>query len=314
MFSPEKVNLKIKSADSKEGVFILSPLPKGFANTLGNSLRRVLLSSVLGTAVTKMYIDGANHEFATLKGIKEDVFLITQNIKKINFAINSEGFDELKVSISKKGLGDVKASDLVLPSNVKVINPTQVICTITEAKTTFEADLYIKNGYGFVLAEDNRKENDKVGYIYLDSSFSPVSFVNYTVETARLGRQTDLDELVLTVRTNGAIKPEDAFKFSNALLRDFFSKLAEGELISFEESEESPKVEEVSDTKNQKAREVPIEELNLATRTINALKKHGVKSLDDLSQMDEDRLLSVRNLGEKSISEIKKLLKKEGLS
>lgn len=314
MFSPDKVNLKIKSQTNKEGVFTFSPLPKGFANTLGNSLRRVLLSSILGSAVTKIYIDGANHEFAVLKGIKEDVFLITQNIKLINFALSGEDFDEVKIKISKKGIGEVKASDLDLPSNVKVLNPNQVICNITDSKTTFEAELYVKNGYGFSLAEDNRKEGDKVGFIYLDSSFSPVLFTNYTVSTARLGRQTDLDELELVVKTNGAIKPEDALKFSSALLRDFFAKLSEGIYVPFEEMEESPVQEEAPSEQTQKAREVPIEELNLATRTINALKKHGIKSLDDLSQMDEDRLLSVRNLGEKSISEIKKLLKKEGLS
>ena len=299
---------------STKGVYKFAPLPKGYAHTLGNSFRRVLLSSILGAAPTRIQIDGATHEFSTIKGIKEDVFNILLNVKALRLTIESEDFDEVKLTISKKGVGPVLASDIKVPSGVKIANPDLVLCNITDKATSFEAEIFARNGYGYVLAEEARKDSDAVNYIYLDSAFSPVTFVNYTVNAARLGKQTDLDELNLEVKTDGSINPFETIKYASAILRDFFAFIAEDIKPLMEETEEVVKPELKTDEKSEKAKEILVDELNLATRTINALKKHNIKTLNDLAELDEDRLVSIRNLGEKSINEIKKLLKKEGLT
>jgi DNA-directed RNA polymerase subunit alpha len=314
MLSPE--HMKLKKIEEKDGkaTFKLGPLPQGYGHTIANSFRRVLLSSIMGAAPTQVSIKGAAHEFSVIKGIKEDAFQILLNIKGLNLKIKSEDFEEVKITVKKKGVGPVLAKDLEMPSNVEVSNPDHVICNITEASATFDAEIFAKNGYGYTTSDEARKAGGKSGVIYLDSSFSPVKFVNYTVANTRLGKQTDLDEITLEIETDSTITPLEATKKSAAMLREFFAKIAEGETVVIEEQEEVAVVEEAVDEKTAKAKEIMIDELNLPTRTINALKKHNIQTLKDLSEMDEDRLLSVRNLGEKSILEIKKLLKKEGLN
>lgn len=314
MLQPKTMKLNKVEETSTKGVYKFSPLPKGYAHTIGNSFRRILLSSILGAAPTKIQIKNASHEFTTIDGIKEDVFSILLNVKALRVKIESEGFEEVKLTISKKGVGEVLASDIKTPSGVSVANKDLVLCTITDKNASFEADIYVKNGYGYVLAEEARKDSSEVGVIYLDSSFSPVTYTNYTVSTARLGKQTDLDELTLEVITDGSVKPFDAVKYASAILRDFYAHIAENLNVAFEEEEVLEKVETKTSEKSEKAKEILIDELNLATRTINALKKHNIKTLSDLAELDEDRLVSIRNLGEKSINEIKKLLKKEGLT
>lgn len=314
MLQPEKMKLIKVEETATRGVYKFAPLPKGYAHTLGNSFRRVLLSSIVGAAPTRIQINGASHEFTTISGIKEDVFNILLNVKAVRLKISSDDFEEVKLTVSKKGLGVVKASDIKMPSGVTIANPDLVICTITDKSAEFEAVIYAKNGYGYTLAEESRKDTKEIGFIYLDSAFSPVNFVNYTVSAARLGKQTDLDELNLELITDGSIMPFEAIKYASAVLRDFYSFIAEDIKVLVEEEEVSEKTESKADAKSEKAKEILIDELNLATRTINALKKHNIKTLNDLAELDEDRLVSIRNLGEKSITEIKKLLKKEGLS
>ena len=314
MLQPEKMKLTKVDESSTRGVYKFAPLPKGYGHTLGNSFRRVLLSSIVGAAPTRIQIKGASHEFTTISGIKEDVFNILLNVKALRLKIDSDDFEEVKLVVTKKGMGEVKASDIKLPSGVKIANPDLVICTLTDKSAEFEAEIYAKNGYGYLLAEESRKETKEIGFIYLDSAFSPVTFVNYRVSDARLGKQTDLDELSLEVVTDGSIMPFDAIKYAAAVLRDFYAFIAEDIKVLVEEAVASEKVESKADAKSEKAKEILIDELNLATRTINALKKHNIKTLNDLAELDEDRLVSIRNLGEKSIAEIKKLLKKEGLS
>ncbi|NCT55475.1 DNA-directed RNA polymerase subunit alpha [bacterium] len=314
MFAPSKIKIEKKKETATHGSYVISPLPKGYGSTMGNSLRRILLSSIRGAAPTRVKISGASHEFSTLKGVKEDVFNTLLKIKDLKIAIAGEDFDEVKLVLSKKGVGEVKASDIKLPSGVTISNPDLVICTITDAKTTFEADIYAKNGYGYVAGEEAEQENKEVGVMVLDRIFSPVIFANYAVTAARMGKETELDRIELEVETDGTLAPFEAIKQGAGMLRDFFAELASGARVVIEEEEVIVQEVSVEDARTEKAGEILIEELNLPTRTINALKKHSINTLKDLAVMDEDRLLSVRNLGEKSIQEIKKLLKKEGLT
>jgi len=313
MLSPEQLKIKTISETKERGVYNIGPLPKGYGHTLGNTFRRVLLSSIMGAAPTKVSIKGANHEFSIIKGIKQDTFTILLNIKNIRFKVKADNFDEVKLSLKSKGIGFVKASDISLPSGVEIANPGLVICEIADKSVTFDVDIYVKNGYGYVISEEAREQEGKLDLIYLDRSFSPVKFVNYEVNNTRLGKQTDLDEIHLTVETDGTVLPMEAIKKASAMLREFFGKIAEETPVVLEEVAIETVEEEAVDGKTAKAKEIQVDELNLPTRTINALKKHNIHTLKDLSEMDEDRLLSVRNLGEKSIFEIKKLLKKEGL-
>jgi len=315
MLSQKKIKLEAKEENQTRGVYNLAPLPKGYGHTLGNSFRRVLLSSIMGAAPIKVKIKNATHEFATIEGIKEDVFNILLNIKSLKVSVSSEDFEEVTLKVSKKGVGEITASDLKIPSNVKIANPELVLCTLTSKSAEFDAEIVVKNSYGYISSEESRGSSDEAGVMFLDSIFSPVTFANYTVSAARLGRETELDRLTLEILTNGTIKPFDALKKSAALLRDFFSVIADGTKVLIDDNENTTSTEEIHvDEKAEKAKEILIDELNLPTRTINALKKHKITTLNDLAQMDEDRLLSVRNLGEKSIQEIKKLLKKEGLA
>jgi len=314
MFSPAKIKIEKKKETDTQGTYIISPLPKGYGSTMGNSLRRILLSSIRGAAPTRVKISGVSHEFSTLKGVKEDIFNILLKIKDLKIAIAGEDFEEVKLVLSKKGVGEVKASDIKLPSGVTISNPDLVICTITDAKVLFEADIYAKNGYGYVAGEEAELENNEVGVMVLDRIFSPVIFANYIVTAARMGKETELDKIELEVQTDGTLAPFEAVKQGAGMLRDFFAELASGARVVIEEEEVVVQEVSVEDARTEKAGEILIEELNLPTRTINALKKHSINTLKDLAVMDEDRLLSVRNLGEKSIQEIKKLLKKEGLT
>lgn len=314
MFSPTRIKIEKNKESDNKGSYSISPLPKGYGSTMGNSLRRVLLSSIKGAAPSKVKIQGASHEFSTIKGIKEDVFNILLNIKNLKIKIDSEDFDEVKLELSKKGVGEVKASDIKLPSGVTIANPELVICTITDAKAKFEADIFAKNGYGYESSDEAETSSKEVGVMLLDRIYSPVTFANYAVTAARLGKQTELDKIELEVETDGTIAPFDSVKQAAAMLRDFFGELANDARVVIEKEEEVVAETTVEDAKTEKAKEILIEELNLPTRTINALKKHSISTLKDLAEMDEDRLLSVRNLGEKSIQEIKKLLKKEGLT
>lgn len=313
MLAPNKMKLDKIEEKKNRGIYAIAPLPKGYGHTLGNSLRRVLLSSISGSAPFKVKIKNASHEFAVIKGIKEDVFNILLNLKKVDFQINSDDFDPIVVTVNKKGVGPVTAKDIQMPSNVSVANPKQVICTITDASTSFEAEIHIKRGFGYVPREEYMQDSSEVGVIYLDTVFSPVLSVQYSVENARLGKNTELDKLVIDITTNGTVEPFYVLQYASALLRDFFGYIATDlEVVLEEDTSEGEAA--VADERYKKAKEILVEELNLPTRTINALKKHGISTLKDLALLDEDQLISVRNLGEKSIQEIRKLLKKEGLT
>lgn len=289
-----------KISESKNSaVFTFEPLPSGFGQTLGSVLRRTALTSIRGAAVTSYRIPGVTHQFTSIDGIKEDLVEVSLNLKELRFKLHSEGSFEGK--ISKKGPGIVTAGDIEVSSEVEIVNKDAVIATISDKNTTFEMDLTIDSGVGYSPVEG--RENAKLGIVLVDALFSPVLGVSYNVENTRVGRQSGLDKLTITVDTDGSIKPEEVIKVSSAILRDFFAKFAS--------SEDSQKIEELfqhASVAEIKSDNSSVDDLPLLTRTINALKKHGIYTLADLRSKSDEEIADIKNLGEKSIEEIKKLL------
>lgn len=303
---PKVENLKIKPVkdDKTMGVFTFEPLPTGFGATLGNSLRRILLTSIEGAAVTQAKIEGVNHQFTTIKGIKEDVVEVTLNLKKLRFKVHAD--NPVIATIKKKGSGKITAGDINVPSDAEIMDKSQHIATLADSKSKFEAEITIEAGSGYSPMED--RKTSKIGVIVLDALYSPIKRAIYEVEPTRFGQKADLDKLTLTVETDGSISPMDAVKSAASKLKDYY------ELIMTGKSPEKPaEMDTVTVTKLKQTEEISIEELPLQTRTINALKKHGVKFLKELASMTDEEIADVKNLGEKSLTEIKKLLEKEGL-
>ena len=289
-----------KVSESKNSaVFSFEPLPSGFGHTLGSVLRRVALTSVKGAAVTSFRIPGVTHQFTTIDGIKEDLVEVTLNLKELRFKLHSEG--QFVGKISKKGPGVVTAADIEVSSEVEIINPDAVIATISDKTKAFEIELTIESGIGYSPVEN--RENPKLGIVLVDAIFSPVVSASYSVESTRVGRQSGLDKLLLTVQTDGSIKASDVVKVSASILRDFFAKFA-----SVNESQNIDTLFQQTSTAELKSDNSSVDDLPLPTRTINALKKHGINTLSDLRTKSDEEISDIKNLGEKSIDEIKKLL------
>jgi len=300
-------DLKIKPVSEKDniGVFSFGPLPTGFGHTLGNSLRRVLLSSIKGSAITQLKIAGTKHQFSTVPGVKEDVVELCLNFKQIRFVSHVD--QPVVATIEKTGPGVVTAADIKCPSDIEVVNKKLHIATLADKKSVFNVELVVGVGFGYLPTED--QENFKLGVIPLDALFSPVVRATYSVEPMRFGKTTDLDELILTVETDGSILPSKAVLEAAALLQTFFDRI----LVWEDTSVEDVSTEKEVSGNNTLLENVLVDELPLPTRTINALKKHGIENLRELAAKDIDDLADIKNLGEKSIQEITKLLKKEGL-
>lgn len=300
----EEVKLKkVSEEGSSKGVFTIGPLPSGFGNTIGNSLRRTLLTSIQGAAITQVKFSGVPHQFTTIKGVKEDVTELCLNLKRLRLKVHGDAPVVLK--LSKVGPCDVKASDFEVTSDTKIKNPSLHIATLADKNSKLELEAVAEVGTGYVASYE--RETSKIGVILLDSAFSPVTSVSYVVEPTRVGRETNLDKLTLTVETDGTVPPLEAVTTASEILKGFFSKISLGE-----EEEVKAVVEEKDETgTKEKKEDVVIEELPLPTRTVNALKKAGIKTLSDLAKRMPDDLADVKNLGEKSIDEIKKLLEKE---
>ncbi len=297
------------SEENNLGVFSFKPLPKGFGNTLGNSLRRVLLTSIPGGAITQLKLSGAAHEFTTIPGVKEDVIELTLNLKQVRARMHTE--NPVVLRIQKKGAGVITAADIEASSDVEIMNKDAHIATLADSKAEFDAEVVFEKGVGFLPVEE--RETSKVGVILLDALFAPVISASYKVEQTRMGRSVDYDDLILTVQTDGSITPENAVIKSSAILRDFFARFSKGvdevvEVVELTEEETAASMQKSS------VEDVSVEELPLPTRTINALKKHGIKSLQELVNKSPEELADIKNLGEKSVEEIDKLLKKEGYS
>lgn len=301
-------NLKIvKTSENKNlGVFAIEPMPKTFGATLGNALRRVLMTSIRGAAVTQMKINGATHQFTSIEGVKEDVVEITLNIKQLRFKLH--GDNPIVAVIEKKGKGEITAADITMPSDVEIMNKNQHIATITNDKTTLKMELIIEPGTGYSPMEERDKKNNKLGVITLDALFSPIVNTTYTVEAARFGERVDLDKIVLTIETDGSISPEKALKEAANILKSYYSVIEGGET-----KVENILVETPAAAKPKKANveNISIEDLPLQTRTINALRKHGIETLKELAAKTDEELADIKNLGEKSLTEIQELLKKE---
>ncbi len=312
MYNIPKINFNVKEKDSKKGVFEITPLIKGFGATVGSALRRTLYSSTRGAAVTRVNIDGVSHEFTTIEGVRDDIFNILLNLKSVRFKKEAE--EPIELSIEAKGQGDVKAGDIEEAAGVKVVNKELIITSLANAKAKFKAKILVESGYGY--REVDESENVPVGTIRLDANFSPIVNVMMVIEETRVGRDPNFDKLILTVETDGSVDPEDAVRDAADKLKQFFYKIETGS--EYDQAQDALLAEMNAEEQTGSGvklspDDVVLEELHLPTRTINALRKAGIKTLGDLADRSEDDLLRIRNLGEKSIREIFALLEKEGL-
>jgi len=287
--------------------FVAEPFETGYGHTIGNSLRRVLLSSLEGAAITSVKIDGAMHEFTTVEGVVEDVTEMVLNLKKVKFKAHSREPQTLLLSVNREGA--VTAADIQLNQNIEVVNPTQLICTL-DKKKKFEMELEIKVGRGFCPGDENKKVDQPIGVIAIDSLFSPVSRVRYSVEAARVGQRTDFDKLTLEVWTDGSVKPEDAVALGSKILKDQLSVF-----LNFEEEPE-PVAEAKEEATSQFNPNLyrSVEELELSVRSANCLQNANIKYIHELVQKTEAEMLKTKNFGRKSLNEIKDILSGMGLS
>jgi DNA-directed RNA polymerase subunit alpha len=299
-----------EEADDDRGVFVIEPLDRGFGHTFGNSLRRVLLSSLEGAAVTAVKIEGVAHEFTTLPGVREDVIDIILNLKNLIVLLHGAS-PEIEVYIAKKGAGVVTAADIEAPADLEILNPDLEIAHVSD-KGKLEMTLTIGRGRGYVPAELNRGPETTIGVIPIDSIFSPVRRVAYEVEAARVGQRTDYDKLVLDVTTDGSISPRDAIgEAAEILIRQLaiFTDLDRIEGLG-EVSPEAPAEAPVSHGMEN----FPIEELELGVRSYNCLKRVGIETIGDLTSKSESELVAIPNFGRKSIEEVRSALATHGLT
>jgi len=295
------------SDDATFGKFVVEPLERGYGTTLGNSLRRILLSSLPGAAVTSVQIDGALHEFSTIDGVVEDVTTIILNLKKLALKIYSDEPKTLEIDV--QGEGVVTAADLTYDSDVEVLNPELPIATLN-AKGSLRMKINAGRGRGYVPADANKHEEQPIGVIPVDSIFTPVSRVTYQVENTRVGQSANYDKLTLDVSTDGSIRPEEAISLGAKILSEHLN-------IFIGLTDEAQNVEimvEKEEDQKEKVMEMTIEELDLSVRSYNCLKRAGINTVQELSNKSEEDMMKVRNLGRKSLEEVKVKLADLGLS
>lgn len=311
MFDFERPNITIveKSDDNKYGKFVCEPLERGYGTTLGNSLRRIMLSSLPGAAVSSIKIGGVLHEFSSIPGVKEDVTEIVMNVKSLAIRDNS-GNEEPKLAVIEfTGTGVITGADVQVSSEVEIINKDQVIATVSENSDRIVIELVITNGRGFVGADRNKNEGDPIGTIAVDSMYTPVDRVNMLVENTRVGQQTDFDKLTLEVYTNGTLAPDKAVSLAAKVLSDHLDLFVN---LSEETKDIPTMVDRPSDQK-EKALEMNIDELELSVRSYNCLKRASINTVEELTNKTEDEMMKVRNLGHKSLEEVKAKLEQLGL-
>ena len=305
MLKMHKPNVNVKHKDEFEGIFILEPLERGFGHTLGNSIRRVLLSSIEGVGITRIKMDNVSHEFSVVDGLKEDILEFIANIKMIVFKMQGDGPALLKLKKSTRG--EIKASDIKLPAEVEIVNPDMYIGMLGD-KASIDVELVLEKNKGYRSAEENFIEAEPIGVIPLDTIFSPVRRVSFKVENTRVGQVTNFDKLIIDIKTNGSIKPEDALSQASKIINDYMALLID---LS-ENNSKDPIFEEVPAKKDRK--EFPtIEELELSVRAYNCLKREEIDTVDKLLNYKEEELLGIRNFGSKSIQEVKEKIKDLGL-
>ncbi|MBT9258989.1 MAG: DNA-directed RNA polymerase subunit alpha [Clostridiales bacterium] len=299
------VQLVEKSPDGRYGRLVVEPLERGYGTTLGNSLRRVLLSSLPGAAVTSLRIDGVLHEFSVIPGVVEDVVDIVLNVKQLALRLHGDG--PVTVRVEAEGEGPVTAGDIETGPDLEVVNKDLVLATLDGGRLAME--MVVEKGRGYVPAERNKKPDQPIGVIPVDALFSPIRKVNYTVEDTRVGRITDFDKLTLEVWTNGTIQPEEAVSMAAKILRDhleLFIGLTEKQEAPREQEEEGPR-------QNQEILSLPIDELELSVRSYNCLKRAGINTIGELVNKTPEDMLKIRNLGKKSLEEVESRLAAFGL-
>jgi DNA-directed RNA polymerase subunit alpha len=304
---PKGVELDEKSANETYGKFIIEPLERGFGVTLGNALRRVLLSALQGAAITAIRVEGVMHEFDTIPGVVEDVTEIVLNFKEIRMKLHADRYKRLVLEVGKKGT--VTAGDIQTDADVEILNPDQHLFTLTE-NNKVHFDIEIGCGRGYVTGEQNKKADQPLGTIPIDSIFTPVTKVNYTVDNTRVGRRTDYDKLTLEIWTDASLTPQNALSFAAKILKDHLQLF-----IAFEKEPEMAPEEEVDEEtiRIRNLLKMKVDELELSVRSSNCLKAAEIKTLEDLVQKTEADMLKYRNFGRKSLSELQGILDKLGL-
>ena len=299
LIKPSKLNIQ-SSEDKTFTTLIAEPLEKGYALTIGNSLRRILLSSIQGSAITAIQIDGVLHEFSSIKGVREDVTDIVLNVKSLSIQVMSE--EPKKLILDVKGPGEIKAKDIQTNPDVKILNPELVLCHLDE-NTKFYMELIADRGKGYRPAEKNKKEDSPLGLITIDSLFSPVKKVSYTVENAREGKSLDYDKLVMNIETDGSLPAEDAVAYAARIFQEQLSLF-----VNFDEPAEIQKVPKVVELELNKNLLRTVDELELSVRSMNCLKNDNIIYIGDLVQKTEPEMLRTPNFGRKSLNEIKEVL------
>ena len=305
---PKRLVLDESQATADYGKFIAEPFERGYGMTVGNSLRRVLISSIEGTAVTSIKIDGVQHEFSAIKGVVEDVPQIILNIKKLILRSHFKTPKPIRIDVEKKGA--VTAKDIKTDETVEIVNPDLHICTLTK-ETKLKIEMQVARGRGYVPADRNKKEGQSIGVIAVDSIFTPVRKVNFLVEATRVGQITDYDKLILEIWTNGSIVPKEALLYASNILQrhlDIFVNFGK-----LPEEEEAPEETEEERLLKEKMK-IPISELELSVRSSNCLREARIKTIGELVKKSELDMLQYRNFGKKSLAEIKKVIVDMGLS
>ncbi len=312
MFEFEKPRIEIAeiSEDNRYGRFVVEPLERGYGTTLGNSLRRIMLSSLPGSAVSYVKIKGVLHEFSSIPGVKEDVTEIIMNIKELAIKNNSSSNEPKQAYIEYVGEGVVTAADIHVDSDIEILNPDLVIATLSGSEARFDMELTITKGRGYVGSDKNKKDDTSIDVIAIDSIYTPVERVNLTVENTRVGQITDYDKLTLDVYTNGTLAPDEAVSLAAKVLSEHLNLF-----IDLSENAKSAEVMvEKEDNEKEKVLEMNIDELELSVRSFNCLKRAGINTVEELTSKTPEDMMKVRNLGRKSLEEVLNKLKELGLS
>lgn len=313
MFEFEKPRIEIAEAsqDGTYGRFVVEPLERGYGTTLGNSLRRILLSSLPGAAVSCIKVDGVFHEFSVIEGVKEDVAEIIFNLKNLCIKNNSDSMEPKMAYIDIVGEGDVFARDIKVDSDIEILNPDLHIATLSGGSNSkLFIEITITKGRGYIGADKNKKSDQLIGIIPVDSIYTPVRRVNFAVENTRVGQITDYDKLTIEVWTNGTITPDDAVSLGARILSEHLNLFVD---LS-DNAKNAEIMVEKEESKKEKVLELSIEELDLSVRSYNCLKRAGINSVDDLANKTEEDMMKVRNLGRKSLEEVLNKMTELGLN
>ncbi len=305
LIKPNKLNIEPGADSSRTATVVAEPLERGFGLTLGNAIRRILLSSLQGAAVTSIQIEGVLHEFSSIQGVQEDVTDIVLNIKSLALRLHSEG--PKRMALTAKGPGEVTAAQIETGHDIEVMNPNLVICTLDKG-ASINMELTVDTGKGYVAASSNRPSDAPIGLIPVDSVFSPVRKCSYKVENTRVGQVTDYDKLSMTLETNGTVTPEDAVALAARILQDQLQLF-----INFEEPQQRVEQEQATDLPFNKNLLRKVDELELSVRSANCLKNDNIVYIGDLVQKSEAEMLRTPNFGRKSLNEIKEVLSQMGL-